>query len=50
MIEIKNIVKQYNGVPVINNLNLTVNDGEFVVLIGPSGCGKTTTLKILGIF
>lgn len=47
MIEYKNINKSYNGVSIIEDLNLTIKDGEFVVLIGPSGCGKTTTLKML---
>lgn len=47
MIEYRNIKKLYNGKPVVSDLNLRINDGEFVVLIGPSGCGKTTTLKML---
>nr|WP_320026328.1 ATP-binding cassette domain-containing protein [uncultured Acetobacterium sp.] len=33
--------------PIIRNLSLTVDQGEFVVLIGPSGCGKTTLLKMM---
>ena len=33
--------------PAVNNLNLTVNDGEFLVLVGPSGCGKSTSLRML---
>ena len=32
----------------LRDLNLTVSDGEFLVLVGPSGCGKTTTLRLLG--
>lgn len=47
MIEYKNICKKYNDQIILPDLNLTIQDGEFVVLIGPSGCGKTTTLKIL---
>ena len=47
MIEIRNLVKKYNDVTVINDLNLMIREGEFVVLIGPSGCGKTTTLKMI---
>lgn len=47
MIEYRHIHKAYYGKAIIQDLNLTVNDGEFVVLIGPSGCGKTTTLKML---
>jgi multiple sugar transport system ATP-binding protein len=33
--------------PAVDRLNLTVNDGEFLVLVGPSGCGKTTSLRML---
>jgi multiple sugar transport system ATP-binding protein len=36
-----------NGVHAVRDLNLTVVDGEFVVLVGPSGCGKTTALRML---
>ena len=34
-------------VPAVNELELTVNDGEFLVLVGPSGCGKSTSLRML---
>jgi ABC-type sugar transport system ATPase subunit len=35
------------GVLAVNQLNLTIQDGEFLVLLGPSGCGKTTTLRMI---
>ena len=40
-----NIVKTYGKLRAIDNLNLTVEDGELLTLLGPSGCGKTTTLR-----
>src|SRR5919201_826632 len=46
-VEFKNLVKQFGRVTVLEELNLTVNDGEFLVLLGPSGCGKTTLLNLL---
>ena len=43
----KNVTKMYNDVTVVDHLNLTIEDGEFLVFIGSSGCGKTTSLKML---
>jgi spermidine/putrescine transport system ATP-binding protein len=40
----------YDGEQVLDNLNLYINDSEFLTLLGPSGCGKTTTLRIIGGF
>jgi len=50
LIELKGIHKEYNGNVVIDNLNLYINENEFVTLVGPSGCGKTTTLRMIGGF
>ena len=47
-ISFKNIKKTYeDGITVIENLNLEINDKEFVILVGPSGCGKSTTLRMI---
>ena len=44
---LKNVVKRYGPVVAVNDISLTVADGEFVALVGPSGCGKTTTLNLI---
>ena len=47
-IDIKSAGKIYpNGTRALENVNITINDGEFVVLVGPSGCGKTTLLRMV---
>ena len=46
-INFNQIVKQYGALTVLENLNLDVHEGEFLVLLGPSGCGKTTLLNML---
>ena len=43
----KNIDKKFGDLLIIKNLNLHVEDKEFLVLVGPSGCGKTTALRLL---
>jgi multiple sugar transport system ATP-binding protein len=44
---LRDVVKTYGNVYAVNNVSLTVGDGEFVALVGPSGCGKTTTLNLI---
>lgn len=46
-IRIKNVSKSFGDVNVIPDLNLDIENKEFVVLVGPSGCGKTTTLRMI---
>ena len=47
-IDIKSAGKIYpNGTRALEDINITINDGEFVVLVGPSGCGKTTLLRMV---
>ena len=45
-IVIKNLEKSFGENKVINNFNIDIKDGEFIVLVGPSGCGKSTLLRI----
>ncbi len=47
MIKIKNLVKRYNEIYAINNIDLEIEDGTFVGLVGPNGSGKTTLLKLI---
>ena len=44
---IKNLNKSFGKNKVINNFNIDIKDGEFIVLVGPSGCGKSTLLRMI---
>ena len=50
LIRLRDLCMAYDNEPVLNNINLYINDKEFLTLLGPSGCGKTTTLRIIGGF
>jgi len=50
LIRLSNVSMAFDGEIVLDDMNLHINDREFLTLLGPSGCGKTTTLRIIGGF
>ena len=53
IIKLENISKSYSQgdsvIPVIENLNVTIQEGKFIAVIGPSGSGKSTLLNVIGL-
>ena len=51
LVEIKNVSKTYetdgNKILVLDNINFSVEDNDFICIVGPSGCGKSTLLRII---
>ena len=46
-VEVRSVTKRFGNVLAVDDVSLTVEEGEFVTLLGPSGCGKTTTLRMI---
>ena len=49
-IHLSHISKSFDNTLVLDDLDLKIQENEFLTLLGPSGCGKTTTLRLLGGF
>jgi multiple sugar transport system ATP-binding protein len=47
VVRLENITKRFGTTVAVDDVNLTIQDGEFMVLLGPSGCGKSTTLRMI---
>ena len=50
IIELRSLTKSYGDNTILQDLNLTINNGEFLTILGPSGCGKTTVLRLIAGF
>ena len=46
-VQLKGVLKAFGRVEVVHGVDISISDGEFVVLVGPSGCGKSTTLRMI---
>jgi iron(III) transport system ATP-binding protein len=49
-VELRNLIKRYGALAVVDDISLTIEHGRLVCLLGPSGCGKTTTLRLIAGF
>ena len=47
MLKLDHVKKMYDGVTILKDINLEIEDGEIVSILGPSGCGKTTLLNLI---
>lgn len=47
MLKLENVKKSYDGIPVLNDMSLEIEEGEIISILGPSGCGKTTLLNLI---
>jgi len=47
-LRLESVTKEYDDVVAVNDMNLDIEDSEFICLVGPSGCGKSTTLEMIG--
>lgn len=50
IVELDGVTKTFGNVTALDNLNMSIARGEFIIFLGPSGCGKSTTLRLLGGF
>ncbi len=49
-VQVDRLIKKYNDVTALKNVNIDIQEGEFFALLGPSGCGKTTTMRCIAGF
>ncbi|MBP8198240.1 MAG: amino acid ABC transporter ATP-binding protein, partial [Chromatiaceae bacterium] len=47
LLEVRNLVKEFEGKPVLNGVDLNLEEGQVKVIMGPSGCGKSTLLRCI---
>lgn len=50
IVSLRHVEKWYGNNHVVKDMNLEIQEGEFLTLLGPSGCGKTTTLRMIAGF
>ena len=47
VLDIKNLSKNFGSIEILKNINISIDEGDFLVLVGPSGCGKSTLLNCI---